>query len=315
MGRQSAIDILTQTSVIRYGTDGLLAHMALYPLEIWVSLLPGSVVLVGLIYPRVLRQLGSAPAELRFALTALAVTFPSVWLAQQAQPRYFMPLFPCAAVLVGWAVARLVDARPASAAQRWWQLCLVGAATGIAGFGAVLLAAPYTSSKHLQTVAPPPPQVFLYVVAFLAIAGILVWAAVRVHARSTWVVVASIAIFQALLFRGLLTSAWSRTANDMTDVVARLRRSLPADVQLVSFARAQHRFAYYYRTPIPMLPWPQCAAEVPTDVTYFCFDPQAPNVPSGGALPFEWEQIARLNTDSSERDVPEAFTVVGRIIR
>lgn len=53
--RQSVAAILTHTSAIRYGFGGLARHLALYPLEVWASLLPGTVVLVGWLYPPIRR--------------------------------------------------------------------------------------------------------------------------------------------------------------------------------------------------------------------------------------------------------------------
>ncbi len=327
-GWSAVVAILTHTSAVRYGLDGLLSHLVMYPLEVGASLVPGAIVLVGLLYPRLLRQLGDAPAEVRFALTAVLVTFPTVWLAQQARPRYFMPLFPCVAVLVGWAIERLVAARPASVAARWWQICMAAAAAGIAGFGVVLLAARHTSSTHLQAIALPPLQGVLYAGVVFGVAGVLVWAAVRVHARSAWVAMMALVVFQGLLFRGVLMRAQMHDANDMTEVVAQVRASLPADVRLISFGPAHHRFAYYYRTLIPQLPWPQSEAEVPPEVTYFCFDPRTCHVPADVVartaslatrepriLPFTWEQIARVDGDRNKREVPEEVTIVGRILR
>ena len=327
-GWHAVVAILTRTSAVRYGLDGLLSHLAMYPLEVGASLVPGVVVLAGLLYPRILRQLGDAPAEVRFALTAVLVTFPTVWLAQEARPRYFMPLFPCVAVLVGWAIERLVAARPASAAARWWQLCMAAAAAGIAGFGVVLLVARHTSSTHLQAIALPPSQAVLYAGVVFGVAGVLVWAAARVHVRSAWVAVMALAVFQGLLFRGVLMRAQMHNANDMTEVVAHVRASLPADIRLVSFGPAHHRFAYYYEALIPQLPWPRSEADVPPDVTYFCFDPRTCHVPASVVasaaslathephiLPFAWEQIARLDGDRNKREIPEEVTIVGRILR
>ncbi|MBN1362696.1 MAG: glycosyltransferase family 39 protein [Sedimentisphaerales bacterium] len=358
-GWQSVLDILTQTSAIRYGTDGLLAHLALYPLEVWVSLLPGTVVLVGLAYPRLFRQMGAAPAEVRFALVGILVTFPSVWLAQEARPRYFMPLSACVAVIVGWTIERLVapprvagvparawrghpaleskarrlrDTRarcPRHEAPRfWWRFCMFSAAAGIGGFAVVLSLAGHTGSASLAAIAPPLSQAVAYVAILLAIAGVLAWSALRVHARSALIAVAALAVFQGLLFRGLVTGALSRNANDLTGIVANLRRELPADVRLVSFGIANHRFAYHYQTMIGQLAWPQSEADVPSDVTYFCFDPAVcptllpfdPNasgaaLQEASALPFEWECIAWLNTGRNRSEVPEEITIIGRIVR
>jgi 4-amino-4-deoxy-L-arabinose transferase-like glycosyltransferase len=323
-GWQSTVEILTSTSAVRYGLDDLPKHLATFPLELWASFLPGSVLLLGLAYPRIRRQLGEAPAEVRFALIAILVTFPSVWLAQNARSRYFMGLAPCVAVLVGWTTERLAMVRPGSAAARWWQVCMVAAAAGGAAMGVALLVAGHLSSEVLAAIAIPEPQEYFYAVAIFVLAGLVAWAGLRVQARRAWVAVAAIALFQGLLFRGVLTNAWSRTANDMTEAVARVRQSLPADAGLVSFGRAHHRFAYYYETLIPELPWPRSGADVPQEVTYFCFNPTVNNVrvdlvslasSDSAWLPFEWEQIAQLNTDRSQREVPEHFTVIGRIIR
>src|SRR5690606_1522645 len=56
---------------------------------------------------------GAMAAPALFTALAIAVAFPTVWLPPEARSRYFMPLYPCFAMLVGFAVQIAAEARPA----------------------------------------------------------------------------------------------------------------------------------------------------------------------------------------------------------
>jgi hypothetical protein len=75
---------------------------------------------------------------------------------------------------------------------------------------------------------------------------------------------------------------------------------------------AHHRLLYYYPEPIPLVPRPRSAEDVPEDLEYFVIDGHRgePTV-----LPFEWEEIGRLNMDRNRRDEPRDFVIIGRRLR
>ena len=85
---------------------------------------------------------------------------------------------------------------------------------------------------------------------------------------------------------------------------------LPAGTTLYSLGPIHHRFLYWYRDPLPIVPMPAADGDaLPEAVEFFA-------VTSAGGrpvvLPFDWTQIARINVDRSIRERPVDTVVVGR---
>lgn len=83
----------------------IMSHLTLFPFE----------VVIGCLFPWSLLLLAYARRDFRVQLTAvrlpvlylvgcIAVAFPTVWIPPEARARYFMPLFPCFALLCGYVV-------------------------------------------------------------------------------------------------------------------------------------------------------------------------------------------------------------------
>ncbi len=101
----------------------------------------------------------------------------------------------------------------------------------------------------------------------------------------------------------------SKVSNPAAEsAVAELRNRLPEGVRLVSLGPADHLFAYYYRDPIPAVPWPQDAEHLPPDVEYFCFSHTA-DEPFWPA--FAFEQVDEINCDHTLSS-RERLMIVGR---
>ena len=86
---------------------GLVKHFVTYPLETFACLLPWSPLLVALAK----RETRDAPRRChgrlrRSCSVAVLVAYPTVWLAAGARGRYFMPLYPLVAVLIGIVIER-----------------------------------------------------------------------------------------------------------------------------------------------------------------------------------------------------------------
>ncbi len=60
-----------------------------------------------------------------FLLTSLCVTYPSVWFAVGARGRYFMPLYPIVAVLIGLVIERCATASTGTYPRRAWHQFLI----------------------------------------------------------------------------------------------------------------------------------------------------------------------------------------------
>lgn len=307
LGSGAVRDVLLTLALSKYGVDTLLLQIAVYPVLVWGSLLPGSIVWLSLL-TSARRALGPAPEVVRFSVIALLVTFPTVWFAEHARPRHFMPLFPCAAVLVGWTVQRLAGAPSSSPGRRWWNLSVMGGAFAVAGFGLVLLAAVFGADMW-----GVGREVGVYAAACIGVSAVLVRSARTGGVRHAAAALGAIAVFQLIVFRGVVTEALGRGARDMAPVVIAVRDELPVGARLVSIGPVHHRFAYHYRTLIPRVRLSTTTAAAPVDLEFFCFESVRGSEPAG--LPELWIQVARVVNDSELAAVPESVTVIGRILR
>ena len=84
-----------------------------------------------------------------------------------------------------------------------------------------------------------------------------------------------------------------------------------SESRLVSFDHVHHVFLPYFGDTVPLLPWPETTADLPSDVDYFCVHVGGQEEPQ---LPFAWEPVASLSVDRNRHKVPEERIVVGRII-
>src|SRR5439155_17167767 len=110
-------DTAMRFSEIRF--QAVFEHLVTYPVEILVCTLPWSLFLLGYLSRKlgVASEVGHDPGSARmvlFLVVCLGITFPTCWLIPGAHGRYFMPLYPCIAPLVGLVLERWVLADPES---------------------------------------------------------------------------------------------------------------------------------------------------------------------------------------------------------
>lgn len=136
----------------------ILLHLLEYPLEIAVCTLPWSPLLVAFLSRRFRRSFGDAASMVEFLGLAIGLAFVTCWIVPGARGRYFMPLYPCMALLVGLSVERI--ARPVAAnwqlsGWRWFLLTkaflAIGAGVLIAGAD-VDRAAPFSAAGTTRLV-------------------------------------------------------------------------------------------------------------------------------------------------------------------
>ncbi len=169
-------DIWAGLAQDRFTTTGLAKHLWSYPLETCGCLLPWSPLLLCFLKPSVRRALAARHPQAWFLVTALAVTYPSVWLAAAARGRYYMPLYPCLAVLMGLVVEHCADWASCLDDRRAWRLFLRGSALAAVASAAVLIVAGTTHYEQLASARQPLAFLALWIVATLLAAGVLVWA-------------------------------------------------------------------------------------------------------------------------------------------
>ena len=286
-----------------------LHHLATYPFEILCCTAPWSLVLFFYGSRRLRHLVGEARPQVTFLVTCLAVTFPTCWLAPGAQSRYFMPLFPCLAPLLGLVPARCSGLRIGSSLRSAWDGSLALVAVLLAALGGVVLAASYLAWPRIAPLSQPQAFALTYGLAALG-AGAAAWR-LRRRAAARWesVGVLSLAGFLGLTNTGLVTNAFARKSENAALAVVRLKERYPECRHLVSFGPVHHLFAYYFAEPIALRPLPRTAADLEDKWQYFCFD-RLGKVPVN--LPFPWEEVAAVSCDRYRAPLAQWEVVVGR---
>ena len=117
-----------------------------------------------------------------FLLVCLAITFPSCWLIPGAHGRYFMPLYPCIAPLVGLVVEYCLLANPISRPRRIWQAILTGMGVVIVGLALAMVSAGWLGFPKVSLLIQERYFSLIYAAGALAFVGVL-W---RLSGRSHW---------------------------------------------------------------------------------------------------------------------------------
>ena len=287
-------------------------HLAVYPLVILGGVLPWSPFLLAYLTRDFYRSIGAARPLALFVGAAVLVAFPSCWIPPSGQSRYFAPLYPCIAVLIGLAVARTAEAPAASFLRVSWRLYIYTAAGMMALAGAAMLIVSFglRGRPGLGAYAEPPFAAATFAAACVVLAAAAFRAGGGVGPSRVRTGVLALTFFMAFTFAGVLMDVRLRWAERPEADVARLKERLPPGERLVSFDHVATLFTYLYGDPIPARPWPNAAGDVTDDVRYFCF-----TVAEGmerPALPFAWEKVAVIDVDRNHHTPPENVVVVGR---
>ncbi|HWC88626.1 MAG TPA: hypothetical protein VG433_03205, partial [Pirellulales bacterium] len=340
---EAVADIWSGLARDRFHFKGLVGHLLTYPWETLGCLLPWSPLLALYCFEPFRRSLGARRPHVLFLATAVCVTYPTLWLSAHARGRYFMPLYPCLAVLAGVVIERCAAAARGSDDRRAWHWFLRGVCVAAIGGALLLGGATVFPWGPLEDVRQPP----LFMALFCVAAGATVWllwyqsaAGVPTNAPrwlqqgacygqrlTPTVVLLLIVALLGVTYDGVFINLRLNKANDLTPVMAELRDRLPAGARLVSFGPISHRFAYFYGQPIREFDWPESFDDVTPEATYFCFDLHQGDSPlkrangrgrrwarTLGTLPFAWEQIENIPCDPIRRNRIATTVIVGRIV-
>jgi len=297
------------------GTVGLLlGHLATFPLEVLGATLPWSVLLIGLLHPR-LRQLDprQSPATV-FLLLGCMTVFVPVWISLGGKTRYSFPAEPLLAVLCGIVAHQcLADGAPKSLVRLWrgffgFFSCV------LAGIAAFVLVATATRGLGGADWARLGVQPWPLVVVLLGWSAFTVVVSLRRGPPNTNIAdmirTFALASLLAIFFNGPVINAKAAAMRRPVDAqIAALYVSLPDPTRLVSFKPLHPRFVYSWPDAIPVLPWPKTAAQVPADVDYFSVHIEAAETIE---LPFPWEEVTRIRIDPKSTKQAIEFIVVGR---
>jgi 4-amino-4-deoxy-L-arabinose transferase-like glycosyltransferase len=292
-----------------------LKHLASYPVEVAACMLPWSLMLIAFAYPGLRRRLDHTAPLVRFQWIALAVTFPSCWLAVTARGRYFMPLDPCVAVLVGVAIDRIVyfapEAQLSYALKRFlWPMAVILPAIGVLLTVTGML---NDSATRAWVAATDSPVMSVCFTLAATLGGWLVARAARevTPERVRWAMLA-IGGFIGFAYMGPVTNVRIAHSEDTVRQIAELKELLPRDAEtpLVSLGRVHHLFAFHFRDAIPMVAQHSELSSIVETGEYFCFD--LPGARQPPELPFAWERVAVISCERNRSKDPEQKVIVGR---
>jgi 4-amino-4-deoxy-L-arabinose transferase-like glycosyltransferase len=317
-------DVWTLLARERFAWGGLIRHLAEYPAETFGCLLPWSVVLLVFVSASARRAILASRPQIFFFIVAIAVTYPSVWLASGARGRYFMPLYPCLAIVIGGVIEYCTSADAIAWARLAWrryERALLGA-----GWVAALamIAINLFPSERLADARQPWVFVALWIGAVASTGLVTLWATrARLAARAEIAILSLAALF-GLAYTGAMMNARMRGSNDFAPELATFEHA-NGSMPLVSLRRVYHRFAYCYGREIAQVAWPEVAEDMPRDAEYFCFDklpgyfdpPDSRESQKGttAPLPFAWERVSEIACDPVKRKNPHATVVIGRVRR
>jgi 4-amino-4-deoxy-L-arabinose transferase-like glycosyltransferase len=284
------------------GFGKLAKHVAVFPIEVFGSLVPWSPWLLALADRRFRASL-DAPrrSAMMFYGCAWAVAFPTVWFASGGRPRYLMPLFPLAAMLVAMAIDYAWQTARDSTLRVAWSKSL-----RIAGIAALVAGVAVTEFVVLSgSMTPPTIRLHLIVYAATALAcGGFVWRARNSEEpRHACAALLGCAFFVAATFVVPYTAVVTCNAADAAGQTQTIAALIPSDVEMVSLGSVEHIFQYHFKRPIRKIAPREAAA-----FEYFCF-----NRGTAGAneLNFPWQPVGEVCCDRNA-DTHQRYVVVAR---
>jgi len=309
MGLQNGWEIYIWNVKLRFHDNRTITyvkHFLTYPPSVLCGCLaPWSLFLLAYGQKTIRERMQQRKEMVWFLAIAIAVCFPSVWIPPEARPRYFMPLFPCFAVLIGVALTLMSEAR-VLAADRLWALfvragrvVMFAAAIGIAAWG-------------FSGIGMCPP--LLEAIAYGILVAILGVAMRRVSVEPTLASVRRGTVLMTL-FLGVtyvlpILSNQAKRSENLPAAMAVAQAKLPDDVELVSFGHVHHLFLHYLGEPVKLIDVTEVTLADAQGVDYFCIE-SLQGVPP--RLPFAWTAVAALPMDRNRHAVPDLQVIIGRV--
>lgn len=296
--------------VVMYGKEGsLLKHLVEYPIQTIGCLLPWSLFLVVLFKRDFRKSLGAARTHLLFLVCCILVCYPSVWWMVGARSRFFMPLYPCFAVLIGLVIDRCLSANADSRLRKDWTRFLFSFAFIMPAVGLFFLV---VTLAGIDWELARQPVWFAGIFLGTGIAGgLILWKSrgdERLLLQKASVV--CVALFFGLLVNGIRLNALLATDSHRGAQVAAVAEQLPPGETLYSLGDVDHAFHFYYDRDVAHVPYAQIS-QLPEEVTYFCFRSNDKEV--ARTLPFNWKPVVLVPGHRDSEEAWETFVVIGKV--
>lgn len=294
--------------VTHWDPGEVVTHWLTYPLEIAAGTLPWSLLLLPYLHGAFRRSIRKARPQVHFCGVCLAVAFPTCWIPPGGLGRYFAPLFPCLAVLIGLVIQRCAEAEAHSPLRAAWRryLLTVAGLMVLAALAVLLVTGFQGRHPALAPWAEPPLVALAYAGVSVALAVMI--CRVREGGSPARVrrAVLVLACFLVLTVTGVLTDGRRARSENAAQAMKALKERLPRGQKLVSLGHTDSLFAYLHGLPFitpRTLPWAD------PGLPYFCFVSPGNSRPD---LPFDWEEIGAVSLDRNHHPEPERVVVVGR---
>jgi 4-amino-4-deoxy-L-arabinose transferase-like glycosyltransferase len=283
-------------------------HLITYPAELLGgSLLPWSIWLVVIFSRRVRQRLRAFRDDALYLAICLAVTFPSVWVAPQASLRYYMPLFPCIACLVGIVVEGFVSLpeRGGWGGLMCWYQRLLAIAMVVAGLGVAGISWLRPDSSFAQPIGLAAAYLPLCLVA-----AALVWRfSAQITPSALTVTSTLVACFLGFSQFSVVVNIRQKSSEDARQAILALKQELPPGETLVSLGPAHHLFLLHLAENVRQLPLDAQDPDAWGNGGYFCLWVKGNDIVQ---LCFPWKLIATISCDRNRSDDPTEIMIVGR---
>ena len=294
----------TSSRFVDWHAGQVLWHFARFPVEVFGSLLPWSLLIPAAFVPAVWRALRGNDA-VAFNGIVLLVAIPTCWIPPGGQTRYLAVVYPCFAVLAGMLADRATTVEIASLMWRRYLLAASVLIALVAGLG--LLGTWQLRGTALERVMLPPGRAVIYALLLLGFA--LLVAQLRRVTTPGGIVAGAVAVATAVavLITGALTDSRVAYTNDIAVAVAPVRAQIPAEATVVGLGEVHAAVRYHLHREVKRpLPW-----ELPVvpPGAFFCFNMYRGERP---ALPFAWDEIGVVSVDRFRDRTPECEVLVGR---
>ena len=312
----------------RISAGGLLKHIATFPLDTLQCTLPWVPLLICYVGRDFRQSIKSQNDLVQFLFLALLVTYPTLLFATGARGRYFMPMYPVIALLIGLVVQKCSESVAGTIPRIQWNRYILHLASAIVVFAGLICYISFFQPTFMEHFQQPYWYAVVFLLVSIGVASVLVWNFKRRNLHSSQVAFVTTCLFLGLMWTTIVMSMQDSRWNHIGPAVTDAKSKLPEDIRMVSFAPIDHRFCYYYQQFIEELDWPESMAEVPDDIEYFCIDRHGSDTAEvrsagrgrswtkiSGTLPFKWEEVARVPCDRRISGESKDDVIIGRILR
>ncbi|GIX03708.1 MAG: hypothetical protein KatS3mg113_0714 [Planctomycetaceae bacterium] len=279
-------------------------HWLSYPLQVFlIAMLPWSICWL-LLGWRDVRQQFFRSSLIQFCVVSLVLCFVPVWLPAESRPRYFMPLFPCAAMTL--AQLLLVSERLGMSRLVGWFIRL----RGMLGLGLALIIMGGCVA-YWRGSASVAIELWIWAASGLACLVVLRGVPCQTWSQICWQTALTLTVCVGVGYTTLGLGVLHRRSNPLPAQVAQFKAQLPENVPFGSLGEAHHAFLYYFGQSIPRWTLEDLRHHARERAIYFCCECPGDNQPD---IPLAWEEVTRISVDRHYRHPPQVCMVIGRII-